>query len=119
MKNIIGTTENLELYNKEGVRVYKFWTNSNGFSFESIYDSNGNTLTYKDSVGYSYERTYDSNGNTLIYKDSKGYSHERTYDSDDKELTYKNSKGITRGFEIPEYTMEELVEKLGNFKIKK
>jgi hypothetical protein len=26
---------------------------------------------------------------------------------------------LTRGFDIPEYTMEELVEKLGNFKIKK
>jgi hypothetical protein len=47
------------------------------------------------------------------------YSWERTYDSNGKELTFKDSDGIKRGFDIPEYTMEELVEKLGNFKIKK
>jgi hypothetical protein len=77
MKNILGTTENLELFDKVGKIVYNF---------------------YKDSKGYSYEYTYDSNGN---------------------ELTYKDSNGVTRGFDVPEYTMEELVEKLGNFKIKK
>ena len=98
MKNILGTTESLELFNKEGKRVYRF---------------------YKGSDAYSSERTYDSNGNVLTYKDSNGNSYERTYDSHGKELTYKNSDGVTRGFDIPEYTMEELVEKLGNFKIKK
>ena len=77
MKNILGTTENLELFNKEGKLVYEFENESNGSR---------------------YERTYDSNGN---------------------ELTYKDSNGITRGFDIPEYTMQQLVEKLGNFKIKK
>jgi hypothetical protein len=77
MKNILGTTENLELFDKDGRLLYNF---------------------YKDSDGYSAETTYDSNG---------------------KELTYKNSDGVTRGFDIPEYTMEELVQKLGNFKIKK
>lgn len=77
MKNILGTTEDLNLFNKEGRKVYEF---------------------YKDSNGDWWESTYDSNG---------------------KELTYKDSNGNTRGFEIPEYTMEELVEKLGNFKIKK
>jgi hypothetical protein len=77
MKNILGKTENLELFDKDGKRVYGF---------------------YKGSDAYSYERTYDLNGN---------------------ELTYKNSNGVTQGFDIPEYTMEELVKKLGNFKIKK
>jgi hypothetical protein len=77
MKNILGKTENLELFNKDGKRVYLF---------------------YKYLYGFSFEYTYDSNG---------------------KELTYKDSNGVVRGFEIPEYTMEELVEKLGNFKIKK
>jgi hypothetical protein len=98
MKNILGTTEDLELFNKEGRMVYKFYKTSYGYSYESIYDSNGEELTYKDSDGYWAERTYDSKGN---------------------KLTYKNSDGVTRGFEIPEYTMEQLVEKLGNFKIKK
>ena len=77
MKNILGTTENLELFNKVGKRVYEF---------------------YKNSDVHSYECTYDSNG---------------------KILTSKNSDGEMRGFDIPEYTMEELVEKIGNFKIKK
>ena len=77
MKNILGKTEDLVLYNKEGKRVYAFTTLSNGYSGESTYDSNG------------------------------------------KELTYKDSTGVSIGFDIPEYTMEQLVEKLGNFKIKK
>ena len=49
MKNILGTTENLELYNKEGKMVYEFYNDSNVFIYESIYDSNGEELTYKDS----------------------------------------------------------------------
>ena len=98
MKNILRTEKDLELFNKEGKRVYWF---------------------RKYSDGYSWERTYDSNGNELTYKDSDGYSSEYTYDSNGKELTFKDSDGIKRGFDIPEYTMEELVEKLGNFKIKK
>ncbi len=98
MKNILGTTENLELFNKEGKLLYEFCKDSNGFSFEYTRDSNGKELTYKDSNGFSNEYTYDSNGN---------------------ELTYKDSNGVKLGFDIPEYTMEQLVEKLGNFKIKK
>jgi hypothetical protein len=77
MKNILGTTKNLDLFDKDGRIVYHF---------------------HKDSDGYTSESTYDSNGNVLTFKDSTGF---------------------TRGFDIPEYTMEELVEKLGNFKIKK
>jgi hypothetical protein len=77
MKNILGTTENLDLFDRAGRKVYQFYKNSNGFSYEYTRDSHGN------------------------------------------ELTYKNSNGVTRGFDIPEYTMEELVEKIGNFKIKK
>jgi hypothetical protein len=77
MKNILGTTENLQLFDKEGRIVYNF---------------------RKDSDGYTSESTYDSEGNVLTFKDSNEF---------------------TRGFDIPEYTMEELVQKLGNFKIKK
>ena len=98
MKNILGKEENLDLFNKNGERVYEYFKSSNGLSFEYTYDSNCNILTYKNSNGYSSEYTYDSNGN---------------------ELTFKDSNGETRGFDIPEFTMEELVEKLGNFKIKK
>jgi YD repeat-containing protein len=130
MKNILGTTENLELFNKYGKRVYEFIKDSDGnthertyylsgYSYERTYDSNGNILTFKNSDGFRYEYTYDSNGNILTFKNSNGFSYEFTYNSNGKELTYKDSNGVTRGFDIPEYTMEELVEKLGNFKIKK
>ena len=94
MENILGKTENLELYNKEGKKIYEFCKTSNGYTFEYTYDSNGKILTYKDSNGYSYEYTRDANG---------------------KELTFKSSNGVSRGFDIPEYTMEELVEKIRKF----
>jgi YD repeat-containing protein len=67
MKNILGTEENLELFNENGVRVYEYFKFSDGYSYECTYDSNGNILTYKNSIGFSYERTYDSNGNVLTY----------------------------------------------------
>jgi YD repeat-containing protein len=119
MKNILGTTENLELFNKDGRLLYNFYKGSDAYSYERTYDSNGNVLTFKDSTGYSSEYTYDSDGRELTYKNSIGYSYEYTRDSDGRELTYKSSTGVSRGFDIPEYTMDELVEKLGNFKIKK
>ena len=99
MENILGKKENLELFNADGNRVYKFEIHSNGYLSERTYDDNGKTLTFKDSLCYWSERTYDDNGN---------------------ELTYKDSDGVTRGFDVKEYTMEELTDKLGhNFKIKK
>lgn len=98
MKNILGTTEDLKLYNKDGKRVYVFKTDLNGYSYEFTFDKYGNTLTYRNSKGYSSEFTYDESGN---------------------ELTYKNSDGVERGFNIPEFTMEELTQKIGNFKLKK
>ena len=98
MKNILGTEDKLNLFNKNGIRVYEYYKDSYGYSYEFARDSNGKVLTYKNSDGFSYEATYDLNGN---------------------ELTFKNSDGVSRGFDIPEYTMEELVNKLGNFKIKK
>ena len=140
MKNILGTTENLDLYTKEGIIVYKFivdlygpscestydtngneltCTDSDGFSYEYTRDSNGNVLTYKNSNGYSSEYTYDLNGNILTYKNSDGFSSEKTYDFDGRELTFKNSEGESRGFDIPKFTMEQMVQNLGNFKLKK
>jgi hypothetical protein len=97
MKNIFGKQEELELFNKEGELVYEFKQLGEGWS-ETTYDEKGNQLTFKNSKGFWSEYTYDENGD---------------------ELTFKNSHGVSRGFDIPEYTMEELVKKLGNFKIKK
>ena len=129
MKNILGKSENLILYNKEGNRLYEFYFTPNRGSVEYTYNQNGNQLTFKDSNEYSWEKTFNVNGRELTFKDSDGLSWESTYDDNEKELTYKHSCGISRGFDIPvscnhvgvipEYTMEQLVEKLGNFKIKK
>jgi len=99
MKNVLGKNENLKLFNEQGKQVYEY---------------------YKGLVdGYWEEYTYDKNGNILTYKDSYGYWEEHTYDEKGNELTYKNSDGIMRGFDIPEYTMEELIKKIGNFKLVK
>jgi hypothetical protein len=117
MKNILGNTENLDLFDKNGVRVYEYFKSSHGFWSEYTRDSKGNELTFKSSNGYSFEYTRDSNGKILTYKDSNGYSSEYTRDSNGNELTYKNSDGETRGFDIPEFTMEQLVAYLFNFKI--
>tara|TARA_R110000823_G_scaffold314955_1_gene445111 strand:- start:3837 stop:4136 length:300 start_codon:yes stop_codon:yes gene_type:complete len=97
MKNILGNKKDLEFYNKDGVMVYEFCTLSDdSYSYEYIYDKNGNLLTGKYSDDYWSKYTYDNKGN---------------------ELTYENSNGTKRGFEIQEFTMEELVKELGNFKL--
>jgi hypothetical protein len=76
--NALGVFEDLELFDKNGNIVYKFFTISNGHWWKSTYDEKSN------------------------------------------QLTYENSFGIKKGFDIPEFTMEELVKKIGyNFKIKK
>tara|TARA_R110002153_G_scaffold6130_2_gene28009 strand:+ start:477 stop:896 length:420 start_codon:yes stop_codon:yes gene_type:complete len=136
--NIQGENNDLELYNKEGVKAYKYETNSDGYWEERTFDEKGNVLTYKDSDGYWYEctynengnrltckgsdgfweeHTYDEKGNELTYENSDGFWSEYTYDEKGNELTYENSNGTKRGFGIPEYTIKDLVEKLGNFKL--
>ena len=117
MKNALGKNENLILLNEQGKKSYEYKIDSDGYWLERTYDENGNELTFKNSNGYWYECTYDKNGNYLTCKDSKGYWYEYTRDENGIELTYKDSKGTTRGFDIPEYTMEDLVQKLGNFKL--
>jgi hypothetical protein len=97
-KNILGTEKDLKLYNKDGVIVYFFdknYTDPNQWD-ETTYDKNGRKLTINHSTGYWCKFTRDSYG---------------------KELTYENSYGDKRGFDIPEFTMEQLVEQLGNFKL--
>jgi YD repeat-containing protein len=97
--NALGAFEDLELFNKDGNRVYEFSTGSKGNWIKSTYDSDGNELTYEDSNGDWCKFTYDSDGN---------------------ELTYEDSDGEKRELAIPEFTMEQLVKKIGhNFKIKK
>ena len=60
MKNILGTEDNLNLFNENGIRVYEYFKNSNGYSYEYTRDSNGNELTFKNSDGVSrgFDKTY-------------------------------------------------------------
>ena len=144
MKNVFGKEEDLKLYNDKGDLVYKFhkfykdsfgnwcertyddkgnpltFTHSNGVWCEWTYDENGNLLTFKNSKDEWREKTYDDKGNILTYKNFDGDWAEYTYDDNGNELTFKNSNGISRGLDIPEYTMEELTKIVGKeFKIKK
>jgi hypothetical protein len=118
--NALGAFEDLELFDKNGNIVYKFFTSSDGYWSKSTYDEKGNQLTYEDSRGNWRKITYDKKGNQLTWEDSRGYWRKSTYDEKGNELTREDSDGIKMGFDIPEFTMEELVKKIGyNFKIKK
>jgi len=67
-----------------------------------VNDNNGKNIYMENCNGYWIKREYDNNGNEIYFENSDGYI-------DDK-----------RPKPVPEYTMEELVDKLGhNFKIKK
>jgi hypothetical protein len=71
------------------------------FPFE-IKDKNNNQIYCEDSNGFWIKREFDKNNNRIYYEDSNGYINDN------------------RPKSTPEYTMEELVEKLGfEFKIKK
>jgi hypothetical protein len=119
--NALGAFENLELFDKNGNVVYKFLTyNSEDCWIKFTYNENGNQLTFEDSTDYWSKRTYDEKGNELTFEDSTDCWWKRTYDEKGNQLTYESSSGRKKGFDIPEFTMEELVKKIGyNFKIKK
>ena len=71
------------------------------FPFE-INDKNNNRIYYEDSVGFWVKREYNKNNNEIYFEDSKG-------------VIIDNRPNPT-----PEFTMEELIAKLGfEFKIKK
>jgi len=89
-----------EEYNDKGQVVY--FENNSGFWSKYKYDYNGN-LIYRENIdGYWIKKEYDYNGSVIYFEDSNGT------------IMGKRPKSV------PEYTMEELVNKLGhNFKIKK
>jgi hypothetical protein len=67
-----------------------------------IKDKNNNKIYYENSDGYWVKQEFDSNNNIIYWEDSDG------------EILDNRPKST------PEYTMEELVAKLGfDFKIKK
>lgn len=118
--NALGEFKDLKLFDEDGNNIYHFLTHSNGDWAKHTFNSKGKKLTFEKSDGFWCKCTYDLEGKQLTYENSDGYWSKNTYDLGGKELTFENSTGEKRGFNIPEYTMEELVEKIGhNFKIKK
>ena len=92
------------------------------FPFE-IRDKNNNEIYYENSNGYWLKQEFDSNNNRIYWEDSSGYWEKHEYDKNNKLIYWEDSSGRIvdkRPKPTPEFTMEELVEKLGyEFKIKK
>ena len=91
------------------------------FPFE-IKDKNNNKIYYEDSYGFWSKREFDSNNNEIYYEDSDGYWAKKEYDSFGL-IYFEDSNGEiidNRTKSTPEYTMDELIAKVGyEFKIKK
>lgn len=96
--------------------------NVKDFPFE-IRDKNNNQIYWEDSEGYWCKREFDSNKNLIYREDSNGYWYKREYDKNNNQIYWENSEGIiidNRPKSTPEYTMQELIAKVGfEFKIKK
>jgi hypothetical protein len=96
--------------------------NVKDFPFE-IKDKNNNEIYRENSNGYWIKREFDKNNNLIYFENSNGYWDKQEYDENNNRIYYENSNGTIRDNRpklTPEFTMEELVEKLGyNFKIKK
>jgi YD repeat-containing protein len=98
--NALGAFEDLELFDKEGNKVYSFVVHSDDSWEKTTWDKEGNKLTSENSDGDWCKFTYDSNGNLLTHENSNGYWYKRTYDSDGKELTFEDSYGKKMRFDI-------------------
>lgn len=96
-----------------------YYENSNGYWYKREYDSKGNRIYFEDSIGFWEKTEYDSKGNQIYVRSSGGFWCKKEYDSKGNEVYYEDSRGaIIDNRNIPEYTMEELVDKIGNFKLK-
>ena len=88
-----------------------------------IEDKNHNEIYYENSTGYWWKQKYDSNNNRINSECSNGNWVKREWDSNNNEIYYEDSDGIikdNRPKSTPEFTMEELIAKVGfEFKIKK
>lgn len=108
-----------EIKDKEGNEIY--YETSDGSWSKNEYDKRGNQIYYEDSTGFWYKREYDKRGNEIYYEESTDFWYKREYDKRDNQIYYEDSEGEIRNYRPkakPEYTMEELIEKLGeDFKL--
>jgi hypothetical protein len=88
-----------------------------------IKDKNNNQIYCETSNGYWWKLEYDSNNNEIYCEYSDGYWSKREFDSNCNIIYFENSYGTiinNRPKPTPEFTMQELIAKLGfEFKIKK
>jgi hypothetical protein len=65
----------------------------------------------------------DKNNNEIYFENSNGYWWKQEFDENNNQIYYENLNGtitVNRPKPTPEFTMEELIDKLGfEFKIKK
>jgi hypothetical protein len=65
----------------------------------------------------------DKNNNQIYFENSNGYWWKQEFDENNNQIYYENLNGtitVNRPKPTPEFTMEELIDKLGfEFKIKK
>ena len=86
-----------------------------------IKDDTGKEIYHEMSDEKWCKHEYDDKGNMVHWENSSGYWDKRYYDNNGILIYREDSEGrIIDNRPLPEYTMEELVDKLGhNFKIKK
>ena len=110
-----------EIKDKNNNEIY--FEDSDGYWWKREYDSNNNSIYYETSDGGWVKREYDSNNNRIYWENSNGYWVKQEFDSNNNEIYSEDSYGYIidkRPKTTPEFTMEELVAKLGfEFKIKK
>jgi hypothetical protein len=100
-----------------------YYENSYGYWAKREYDKNNNEIYWEDSSGFWWKQEFDKNNNQIYFETSDGGWWKREFDKNNNEIYYENSNGTiidNRPKSTPEFTMEELIDKLGyNFKIKK
>ena len=109
-----------EIRDKNNNKIYIEY--SNGYCIKREYDSKNNIIYYEDSNGYWSKREFDKNNNEIYWEDLNGYWAKKEWDSTGL-IYFEDSNGEiidNRPKTTPEYTMEELIAKVGyEFKIKK
>jgi hypothetical protein len=110
-----------EIKDKNNNLIY--WEDDDGYWCKQEYDKNNNEIYFENSDGYWYKQEFDKNNNLIYFEESNGYWAKKEYDLNNNQIYYENSNGEIidkRPKSTPEYTIEELIAKVGyEFKIKK
>jgi YD repeat-containing protein len=96
MKNIQGTEKDLVLFNEDGVKIYEYYKDSDKFSAEYTYDSNGKVLTHKDSMGLrrGFDKIYTEEEIEFIKRAVQQYWDDWNEEDPDNQNDLKLTKQI-------------------------